>query len=57
MRTIRIGDTGAAVEDVQHRLVTLGFLEERQIDGDFGLRLLQRCKLFVTTERFPTPMR
>ena len=36
METIRLGDTGAAVEDVQQRLVTVGFLQEGAVDGSFG---------------------
>ena len=36
MNTIRPGDKGAAVEDVQRRLVTTGFLQEGAIDGVFG---------------------
>ena len=36
MKTIRSGDTGAAVEDVQNRLVTIGLLQEGAVDGVFG---------------------
>ena len=36
MKTIRPGDEGAAVEDVQQRLVTIGLLQEDAIDGVFG---------------------
>ena len=36
MKTIRPGDEGAAVEDVQQRLVTVGLLQEGEIDGVFG---------------------
>ena len=36
MQTIRPGDKGAAVEDVQQRLVTIGYLQEGAIDGIFG---------------------
>ena len=36
MQTIRLGDTGAAVEDVQQRLVTVGQLTEDAVDGVFG---------------------
>lgn len=53
MRTIRIGDTGAAVEDVQHRLVTLGFLEERQIDGDFGIKTATAVQAFCDDRALP----
>ena len=36
METIRLGDEGAAVEDVQQRLCTVGHLQEDAIDGVFG---------------------
>ena len=36
MDTIRPGDKGPAVEDVQQRLVTTGFLHEGAVDGIFG---------------------
>lgn len=36
MKTIRLGDSGAAVEDVQRRLVTIGLMQEDDIDGVFG---------------------
>lgn len=36
MQTIRPGDKGPAVEDVQQRLVTVGFMQEGAIDGIFG---------------------
>ncbi len=36
METIRPGDKGDAVEDVQHRLVTIGLLAEDEVDGSFG---------------------
>ena len=36
MQTIKFGDQGAAVEDVQRRLVTVGFLQEGAIDGVYG---------------------
>lgn len=35
MFTVRIGDTGAAVEDVQERLALLGLLDEAQVSGTF----------------------
>ena len=37
METIRLGDTGAAVEDVQHRLALIDLLDYSQEDGVFGL--------------------
>lgn len=36
MQTIRPGDSGAAVEDVQQRLVAVGLLQEGAVDGTFG---------------------
>lgn len=36
MKTISTGDKGVAVEDVQQRLVALGFLHEGAVDGVFG---------------------
>ena len=36
MEVIRLGDKGAAVEDVQRRFVTIGYLQEGAIDGIFG---------------------
>ena len=36
MKEINFGDTGAAVEDVQQRLATIGMLEQDQVDGVFG---------------------
>ena len=35
METIRLHDAGAAVEDVQQRLATLGILDESQVTGTF----------------------
>ena len=36
MSTIKPGDSGAAVEDVQQRLVVIELLEESRVDGVFG---------------------
>lgn len=36
METIKLGDSGVAVEDVQNRLVIAGYLEEVDVDGVFG---------------------
>ena len=36
MKTITTGDTGAAVEDVQQRLASLGLLQQDDIDGVYG---------------------
>ena len=35
MQTIKLGDRGAAVEDVQQRLVAVGLLDETQVSGVF----------------------
>ncbi len=48
MDTIRRQDTGAAVEDVQHRLSLLGILDESQVTGTFdeatAMAVLTFCK-------------
>ena len=36
MDPIKKNDSGAAVEDVQHRLVKAGYLAEDQVTGTFG---------------------
>ncbi|MGI6104661.1 MAG: peptidoglycan-binding domain-containing protein [Raoultibacter sp.] len=36
MKAIQLHDKGAAVEDVQNRLATLGFFEKDEVDGVFG---------------------
>ena len=36
METIKRHDTGAAVEDVQQRLATIGLLDQAAVDGSFG---------------------
>ena len=36
METIKLNDSGAAVEDVQHRLSRIGLLDEACVDGLFG---------------------
>ena len=36
MKSIRLGDAGPAVEDVQHRLALIGLLDESHVDGVFG---------------------
>ncbi len=36
IETITPGDAGAAVEDVQRRLVTIGLLDEQEADGKYG---------------------
>lgn len=46
MKVIQKHDRGAAVEDVQQRLATLGFLEKDQVDGLFGEETEQAVKAF-----------
>lgn len=46
MKTISQGARGAAVEDIQQRLQLLGFLEESDIDGEFGPRTAAAIKEF-----------
>ena len=36
MKTISEGQQGAAVEDVQQRLATIGLLDPQKVDGVFG---------------------
>ncbi len=46
MKTIKQGDKGAAVEDIQHRLSMVGFLGEEDIDGVFGEKTAEAVKQF-----------
>ena len=46
MQTIKKGDTGAAVEDVQHRLALIGLLDEANADGAFGDGTAQAVRAF-----------
>lgn len=46
MDTIRPGDTGVAVEDVQRRLATVGYLQEGAIDGVFGTMTTDAVRRF-----------
>lgn len=55
MKAIQIHDHGDAVEDIQHRLNMLGFLEEDQIDGQFGETTAEAVRKFcVANELDPT---
>lgn len=47
MDPIKKNDSGAAVEDVQHRLVKAGYLAEDQVTGTFGARNGKRCFVAV----------
>ena len=42
METVRLQHTGAAVEDVQQRLVLAGFLTDADVDGVYGEKPLLR---------------
>lgn len=53
MKTIRIGDKGAAVEDVQQRLVTVGLLDESQVDSVFGETTAEAVRAFRQTANLP----
>ena len=46
MQTIRLGDSGVAVEDVQQRLAIVGLLPEEVIDGVFGNKTEDAVKAF-----------
>lgn len=53
MDTIRLHDTGAAVEDVQRRLATAGFLDEDEVTGTFDDRTQQALRAFAQHFRLP----
>ena len=46
MKTIQLGDRGAAVEDVQQRLVTVGLLDQSQITGVFDESTAEAVRAF-----------
>ena len=46
MKTIRLHDQGAAVEDIQSRLASIGFLEHAQVDGQFEKATAQAIAAF-----------
>ena len=46
MKTIQPGDSGAAVEDVQQRLCTVGLLQKDAVDGEFGNVTAAAVRLF-----------
>ena len=46
MQTIRQGDSGAAVEDVQQRLVIVGLMPEETVDGEFGSKTADAVRAF-----------
>ncbi len=53
MDTIRLHDTGAAVEDVQRRLAIAGFLDEAEVTGTFDDRTQQALRAFDRHFRLP----
>lgn len=53
MKTIRLGDTGAGVEDIQYRLNMLGLLEEDQIDGNYGNQTATAVRTFCDQRALP----
>ena len=46
MQTIRQGDAGAAVEDVQQRLVIVGLMPAEAVDGEFGSKTADDVRAF-----------
>lgn len=46
MKTIKQQDTGAAVEDVQQRLNTIGLLNQAEVDGVFGKETAAAVRAF-----------
>ncbi len=53
MKTIRLGDSGAAVEDVQHRLALIELLDESQVDGVFGKGTAEAVRAFRAQAGLP----
>ena len=53
MDTIRLHNTGAAVEDVQQRLIRLGFLPEGEADGVFGQATASAVSAFCVSVGLP----
>ncbi len=53
METIKKNDSGAAVEDVQQRLVKIGLLADGSIDGLFGQKTAQAVASFREKEGLP----
>ena len=46
MKTIQLGDTGAAVEDVQQRLATVGVLDQEHVTGVFDETTAEAVRAF-----------
>lgn len=53
METIKINDSGAAVEDVQHRLSRIDLLDASHIDGTFGPETAAAVKAFRAKAQLP----
>ena len=53
MKTIQLGDKGAAVEDVQHRLALIELLDESQVDGVFGEETAKAVQAFRRQANLP----
>ncbi len=53
METIGLNNTGAAVEDVQQRLATVGLLPESSVDGRFGPETASAVRAFRAQTGLP----
>lgn len=53
MEIIRENDTGAAVEDVQSKLASLGFLEQSQVTGAFDAQTADALEAFCRAQSIP----
>lgn len=54
MKTIQLHDQGAAVEDVQNRLATLGFLEKEEVNGYFDKKTAEAVSAFCLENKLET---
>ena len=53
MEPIKRNDTGAAVEDVQQRLATIGLLDQAAVDGSFGEQTAAAVRAFCIQAGLP----
>ena len=53
MKAIEIGQTGPAVEDVQHRLMLIGHLAEDQVTGSYDEATAQAVRAFCRNVGVP----
>lgn len=53
MNTYRLHDTGPAIEDIQHRLMLVGRLEESDITGTFDERTAEAVRSFCASLHLP----